>query len=120
MMMLVVIGGIFMQEILVATILIFVSIGSFIICSCSFRERGFLINNAYIYASKPERERMDKKPHYHQTAIVFLLLGIIFLLNGLEVLLNTGRIYYVVIILSIVTIIYAIISSIMIAKRNMK
>ena len=73
-----------MQKILVATILIFISIGSFIICSRSFREKGFLINNAYIYASKPERERMDKKPHYHQTAIVFLLLGIIFLLNGLR------------------------------------
>ena len=27
-----------------------------------FAERGFLLNNAYIYASLKERENMDKKP----------------------------------------------------------
>lgn len=29
-----------------------------------FRNKGFLFNNSYIYASKQERETMDKKPHY--------------------------------------------------------
>ncbi len=28
----------------------------------SFMERGFLLNNAYIYATKEERKTMDKKP----------------------------------------------------------
>ena len=45
-----------------------------------FNEKGFLFNNAYIYASKQEREVMDKKPHYRQSGIVFLMVGIIFAL----------------------------------------
>ena len=36
-----------------------------------FAERGFLLNNAYIYASLKERENMDKKPYSRQSAIVF-------------------------------------------------
>ena len=35
----------------------------------SFTERGFLLNNAYIYATKEERETMDKKPYYRQSAV---------------------------------------------------
>ena len=30
----------------------------------SFQNKGFLFNNAYIYASKKERGKMDKKPYY--------------------------------------------------------
>ena len=37
----------------------------------SFQNKGFLFNNAYIYASKEERGKMDKKPYYRQSAIVF-------------------------------------------------
>ena len=35
----------------------------------SFQNKGFLFNNAYIYASKEERGKMDKKPYYRQSAI---------------------------------------------------
>ena len=78
----------------------------------SFREKGFLLNNAYLYASRQERETMDKKPHYRQSAIVFLLLGCIFLLNGLQVLLSAPWIFYAVMVLVIVTLGYAIVSGI--------
>jgi hypothetical protein len=77
-----------------------------------FMNKGFLLNNAYLYASRQERETMDKKPHYRQSAIVFLLLGCIFLLNGLQVLLNAPWIFYAVMVLVIVTLGYAIVSSI--------
>ena len=40
-----------------------------------FLERGYLLNNAWIYASPKERETMDKKPWYRQSAIVFCLLS---------------------------------------------
>ena len=40
----------------------------------SFMERGFLLNNAYIYATKEERKTMDKKPYYRQSAVAFCLL----------------------------------------------
>ena len=81
-------------------------------------EKGFLFNNAYIYASKQEREKMNKKPHYRQSAIVFLLLGIVFLLLALAVLLEAYWISFVGVAVVIITLIYAIVSSITIEKSN--
>ena len=50
----------------------------------SFQNKGFLFNNAYIYASKKERGKMDKKPYYRQSAIVFCILSAVFLIIGLS------------------------------------
>lgn len=83
-----------------------------------FNEKGFLFNNAYIYASKQERETMDKKPHYKQSGIVFLMIGIIFLINVAEMILETGWLFYLVIVVAIIVIAYAIISSVAIARRK--
>lgn len=107
-----------MKEIVLSCILFLIAIGAFVMSYRSFREKGFLFNNAYIYASKQERETMDKKPHYRQSAIVFLLIGIIFLLNGVSVLLTANWIFILVIAIAIVAIIYAIISSMAIERRK--
>ena len=98
-----------MKEIILSCILFLIAIGAFVMSYRSFREKGFLFNNAYIYASKQERETMDKKPHYRQRAIVFLLIGIIFLLNGVSVLLAAKWIFILVIVIAVIAIIYAII-----------
>ena len=98
-----------MKEIVLSCILFLIAIGAFVMSYRSFREKGFLFNNAYIYASKQERETMDKKPHYRQSAIVFLLIGIIFLLNGVSVLLAAKWIFILVIVIAVIAIIYAII-----------
>ena len=45
-----------------------------------FQQKGFLWNNAWLFASEQERKHMDKAPHYRQSAIVFALLFLIFLL----------------------------------------
>lgn len=107
-----------MKEIVLSCILFLIAIGAFVMSYRSFREKGFLFNNAYIYASKQERETMDKKPHYRQSAIVFLLIGIIFLLNGVSVLLAAKWIFILVIVIAVIAIIYAIISSIAIERRK--
>ena len=107
-----------MKEIIVANILFAISIFAFIMSVRSFMEKGFLFNNAYIYASKQEREKMNKKPHYRQSAIVFLLLGLIFLLNALATLLKVNWIFYIMVTVIIVTITYAIVSSITINKND--
>ena len=107
-----------MKEIVPASILFAVSIFLFFMSVRSFMEKGFLFNNAYIYASKQEREKMNKKPHYRQSAIVFLLLGLIFLLNTIAVLLKVNWIFYIVVVVVIITLIYAIVSSITIEKNN--
>ena len=107
-----------MKEIIIASILFAVSVFLFFMSVRSFMEKGFLFNNAYIYASKQEREKMNKKPYYRQSAIVFLLLGLVFLLNALAVLLKVNWIFYIGVAVVAITLIYAIVSSIIIEKTN--
>ena len=109
-----------MKEIIIASILFAVSVFLFFMSVRSFMEKGFLFNNAYIYASKQEREKMNKKPYYRQSAIVFLLFGIVFLLLALAVLLEAYWISFVGVAVIIITLIYAIVSSITIEKNNKK
>ena len=90
----------------------------FVFSYLQFHEKGFLMNNACIYASKKEREIMDKRPHYKQSGVIFLLLGIIWLINAADMVLQTGWLFYVFIIVAVITVIYAIISSIFIEKRK--
>ena len=83
----------------------------------SFLERGFLLNNAYLYASKEERETMNKKPYYKQSAIVFCILSAVFLVIGLSLLLQNDKLFLLEIPLIVSVIIYAIISTVQINKR---
>ncbi|MBR6917999.1 MAG: DUF3784 domain-containing protein [Clostridia bacterium] len=80
--------------------------------------RGFLLNNAYIYATKEERDNMDKKPYYIQSGIVFCLLGLVFTLVGLSVVLHIKKLLIVEIVLIAGTVVYAIASSIRINKKK--
>lgn len=107
-----------MENIIGACVLGIIAIICFIFSYLQFNEKGFLFNNAYIYASKQERETMDKKPHYKQSGIVFALIGIIFLINAIDMILQTSWVFYLVIGIVIVAIAYAIISSVMIEKRH--
>ena len=109
-----------MKEIVLSFILFLIAIGAFVMSYRSFREKGFLFNNAFIYASKQERETMEKKSYYRQSAIVFLMIGVIFLLNGVSVLLAANWIFFLVIAIAIAAIVYAIASSIVIERGNTK
>ena len=95
-----------------------IAIGMAIISVRSFKNQGFLFNNAYIYASNKERETMDKKPHYRQSAIVFLILCLIFIVIGVSVVFRDIRINLLEIPLVLAVIIYAIISSVQINKKE--
>lgn len=90
----------------------------FVFSYFQFHEKGFLFNNAYIYASKKEREIMDKRLHYKQSGVIFLLLGIIWLINAVDMVLKTEWLFYLFIVVAVITVIYAIISSIIIEKRK--
>ena len=107
-----------MKEIIIASILFAVSVFLFFMSVRSFKEKGFLFNNAYIYASKQKREKMNKKPHYRQSAIVFLLLGLLFLLIALAALFKANWIFYVGSAVVIITLLYAIVSSITIERNH--
>lgn len=107
-----------MGNIIGAIVLGVIAIICFVFSCLQFNEKGFLFNNAYIYASKQERKTMDKKPHYKQSGIVFVLIGIIFLINAIDIILQTGWLFYLVIGVAIIAIIYAIVSSVMIERRK--
>ena len=83
----------------------------------SLFNKGFLFNNAYIYANKKEREQMNKKPYYIQTGIVFILLSIASCLEGFNALLKKGIFFVLFIILIVVTLVFAIVSTIYIDKK---
>ena len=106
-----------MAEIIVFAIQFAVSILAFALSIRSFREKGFLWNNAYLFASQKERQTMDKKLYYRQSGLVFLLVGVIFLLNGLSVLLDRVWISYVGIAVTVAAMVYAVVSSVTIEKR---
>jgi len=101
-----------MEKTIVAIIIGLIAVASFIISILQFKEKGFLFNNAYIWASKEERQRMDRRPHYRQSGVVFSLIGILFLLLALEVLLDAGWLLYAFWGVVILTVVYAVVSSI--------
>lgn len=109
-----------MKEIIAFAVLFLLCIFAFFMSIRSFKEKGFLFNNAYIYANSKEREKMNKKPYYRQSGVVFLLIGIIFMLNSFSMLLKIEWLSYLVIPIMIFTVIYAIVSSVIIERNNKK
>lgn len=107
-----------MSEVLWTSICFILAIICMIISVIQFKEKGFLFNNAYIWASKEEREKMDKKPHYHQSGIVFALCGAIFLVMGVECVFLTGWLWMIDGILAVVLLVYAIVSSVKTSKTK--
>ena len=107
-----------MANLVVGIILGAIAIGCFIGSYRHFHEKGFLFNNAYLYASKQERETMDKKTYYKQSGIVFMLVGIVFLINAVNMIIQTDWLFYLVIVVVVIAIIYAVVSSIVIEKRR--
>ena len=84
----------------------------------SFFERGFLLNNAYLYASREERKTMNKKQYYKQSAIVFCILCAVFMVIGLSLLLHNDKLFLLEIPIVAGVIIYAIVSTLLINKRT--
>lgn len=107
-----------MSEIIMGIVVFILSLIAFVISILSFMQKGFMFNNAYIYATKEERENMNKRPYYRQTAITFLLIGIIFLLLGIDVLIKISWLSYVTIMLAVVTLIYSIVSTVKIERKK--
>ena len=99
-------------------IMCILAIAFFLISYRQFKEKGFIFNNAYIFASKEERESMDRKPLYKQSGIVFLLIGITSLIIAIDIIIQTSWLYYCELVIIAGTIVYAIISSVKIEMRT--
>ncbi len=101
-----------MAELIWAIICGALAIVCMIISIMSFKEKGFVFNNAYIWASKQERETMNKKPHYRQSAIAFALIAALFVFMALECVLLIGWLWLIVGLLAASVLVYAIASSV--------
>lgn len=101
-----------MKEILIAAFTFLLSIGSFILGIRSLREKGYLFNNSYIFASEQERAKMNKAPYYCQSGVVFLLCGITLLLAALQALLAVKWLTYIIVVMLVAALVYAVISGI--------
>ena len=71
-------------QIVICMIFLALAIGAFVISYFQFKEKEYLFNNAYFWASQKERKRMDenkesKRPHYRQSGFAFMFIGFIFL-----------------------------------------
>ena len=68
----------------------------------------------YEKLSKKERETMNKKPYYRQTAVIFFMMGIVFLVLGLAIFPDAFWFTYIAEAVILIILIYAVASSIVI------
>jgi len=101
-----------------AIVLAVIALICFIISFLQFTEKGFLLNNAYIYASEEERKKLNKKPYYRQSGTIFMLIGLIFGLNSMAFLLHVRWLLLVVMAILMFTVVYALVSDSMIEKKH--
>lgn len=99
------------------------ALGAFVISCFQLMEKGFLFNNAYIWATPEERQGMNehpesKKPYYRQSGIALMLIGIIFLILTAYIL--SHRVWLLVScgLVAIMTLVYAIASSVQIERHS--
>lgn len=105
----------------VVSIVLFVfSLIIFWISYRQFNEKGIVFNNAYLYASRKEREQMNLSPYYRQSAIVFVMVGLIILVTSISIYLKEEAIMVIVYALTVLVIIYAIYSTVIIQRKNQK
>lgn len=106
---------------LILAIITFVFAGILAILSIRhFAQKGFLINNAFIWATEEERKKMDKRPYYRQSAVVFCLLSAVFVVIGFSVVFHNGKIQLIEIPFLTGALVYAIVSSVREEKRTKK
>ncbi len=92
-------------------------IGALVISYLQFKEKGYLFNNAYIWASKQERKQMDvnkesKTPYYRQSGFAFIFIGFIFLAYAVYIATDWMWMYVAFGTLVLITVSYAVVSSI--------
>ena len=105
-----------MELIITSVICGIVAIFCFFIAYRQHREKGFIFNNVWVYASQKERENMDvrlKKRAYYVSRNVFSLIGVLFSLLAVTFFFETSwfqHLGYVLIgVLTTLLCIYAIV-----------
>ena len=100
------------MNIAVGIVVLLLSMACAVISVFQFRRKGFLFNNAYLYAGKREKEKMNKAPHYRQSGVVFAFLSALFLCIAAVCILKTSWLGWISSALTVGVLIYAIVSSV--------
>lgn len=82
-----------------------------------FAGKGVPLNNAYFFSDEPNKNKIYKKPLFIQSGITFLLIAFVFASIGVYVITGIGSFLTAEYIILAITIIYAIISTIIIVKK---
>ncbi len=109
-----------MEDKIIGILYLLLALGCGVISLFQFREKGFLFNNAYIWASKEQREKLNKKPHYRQSAITFALLSLVLLFVALGILLDNASFMLPAVPLVIAVLVYVMVSAVRIEQENTK
>ena len=110
-----------LSQIIFAVIFGMISMLLFTYSFFTSKEKGPILTNDYLLATKEEREKYDesdKSASYHLVTVVYGIFGMVFLLISIFTLTSWAWINYIVVILSIIDVIYAIATSIKFEKNN--
>ena len=110
-------------QIIIGFIILVLSMMTFLISYFQFKEKGYLFNNAYLWASPEERKRMDenkesKKPHYRQSGFVFMFIGIFCLILAIYIFTDWMWMLVPFWLFVVISVVYAIRSSIQIERHK--
>lgn len=99
------------------------AIATLVISLLQFREKGFLFNNVYIWASQEQRAQMDahpeyKRPHYRQSGFIFLFLGIFCLLDAAYFVTGRYWLYLAGMTAMVLALAYSVVSSIRMERKK--
>ncbi len=106
-------------QIISALIIGLISVSLFTYSYFTSREKGPILSNTYLFATREERERMDLSAEYHLVTVVFRILGLIFLLLTAKILTSWVWLNYLMGILIVYVMIYAIKESVK-SEKNTK
>ncbi len=103
---------------MIITIIMFAIAAVWLILSIrSFKQKGFLLNNAYLFATKEERKSITWKPYYIQSGVAFLGVAVVFVLIALTAIYEIGIFSKIAIVVAVAMVVYAIVSAVVIEKN---
>lgn len=97
-----------MSDMIFAVITGIISVILFIYVSFTVRGKGIILSNTYLFASKEERDKIDKKAEYHLVSVVFGILAAIFAFLTAYIITSREICLYIVFALCVCDIVYAV------------
>lgn len=105
---------------IVVILLVVLTAASYLLSLLGFLEIGIIVDDRYVFASREAKKKMDKKPYYRQSGIVFACVGTMFALCLLRALTGIRLFAYLSYGIAFGTMIYAIVSHYTIGKQANK